>query len=157
MIILGLILSVFAIALFCWLLFTLAVYALPFYVALTSAFWAYHHNAGVLDAILVALLAGFATLATGQIAFAFVRSPIIRGIIALAFAVPATVAGYYATFGLLHIGIANETWCTVFAVIGAILVGATAGTRMAIYLPPPNRPDLVAGLPAPSAPTAHNS
>lgn len=31
MIILGIILSVFAIAFFCWLLFTLAVYALPFY------------------------------------------------------------------------------------------------------------------------------
>jgi hypothetical protein len=54
MIILGIILSVFAIAFFCWLLFTLAVYALPFFVGMTAAFYAYHHGYGVLGAGIVA-------------------------------------------------------------------------------------------------------
>ena len=54
MLILGLILSVFAIGFFCWLLFTLAVYALPFFVAVTVGLAAYHHDAGLLGAFLVA-------------------------------------------------------------------------------------------------------
>ena len=55
MIILGIILSVFAIAFFCWLLFTLAVYALPFYTGLMAAFMAYHHGYGVLGSGLIAV------------------------------------------------------------------------------------------------------
>ena len=35
MLVIGLVLSMFGIGLFCWLIFTLAVYALPFFVGLT--------------------------------------------------------------------------------------------------------------------------
>src|ERR1700692_3875734 len=94
MLILGLILSVFAIGFFCWLLFTLAVYALPFFVAVTVGLAAYHHDAGLLGAFLTAILAGAATLAIGQLAFALVPSTAIRAVIALVFAAPAAVAGY---------------------------------------------------------------
>jgi len=41
MIIIGLVLSVFGIGFFCWLLFTLAVYALPFAAGLTAGLAAY--------------------------------------------------------------------------------------------------------------------
>ena len=81
MLILGLILSVFAIGFFCWLLFTLAVYALPFFVAVTVGLAAYHHDAGLLGAFLTAILAGAATLAIGQLAFALVPSTAIRAVI----------------------------------------------------------------------------
>ena len=37
MLIIGFILSMFGVGLFCWLIFTLAVYALPFFVGLTAA------------------------------------------------------------------------------------------------------------------------
>src|SRR5262249_41311210 len=44
------------------------------------------------------------TLIVGQIALMTLRSPLIRAVIALLFAVPAAVAGYYAALGLAHIG-----------------------------------------------------
>lgn len=40
MILLGIILSIAAIGFFCWLLFTLAVFALPFFAGLTTGGWA---------------------------------------------------------------------------------------------------------------------
>jgi hypothetical protein len=79
MIIIGLVLGVFGIGFLCWLLFTLAVYALPFYAGLTAAFAAYHTGAGVVGAIIVGFLAGVATLLIGQLAFASMPSPLIRG------------------------------------------------------------------------------
>ena len=51
MIIVGIILSVFGIGFFCWLLFTLAVYALPFFAGVTAALAAYHSGSGVIGAI----------------------------------------------------------------------------------------------------------
>ncbi len=41
MLVLGLILSVFGIGFFCWLIFTLIVYALPFVVGLTAGMAAF--------------------------------------------------------------------------------------------------------------------
>jgi hypothetical protein len=131
MIIVGLILSVFAIGFFCWLLFTLAVYALPLFIGITAAFAAYQHGSGVFGAILIAALVGATTLAIGQLAFALVRSPLIRACLALGFAAPAAVAGYYATLGLIHIGVPSQSWCEAFAWIGALLTGGTAFARLA--------------------------
>lgn len=156
MIILGIILSVFAIAFICWLLFTLAVYALPFYAGLTSAFWAYHHGYGAFAAALIAIFAAGATLIVGQLAFALVRLPILRVTIALLFAVPAAVAGYYATLGIAHLCIGAGTLGTALAVIGAALVGVTAWARMAVYLPPSSRRDIAAEqLTSPAASAAN--
>ena len=75
MLVLGIMLSFFGLGVFCWLLFTLAIYALPFFIGLTVAFAAFHSGAGVIGAFLVGCLAGGATLAIGQIAFATIRSP----------------------------------------------------------------------------------
>lgn len=136
MIILGLILSVFAIGFFCWLLFTLAVYALPCFVGMTAAFAAYHHSYGVLDSGVIGILAGALTLAAGQFLFAWVRVPILRAGIALLFAAPAAVAGYHATLGIAHIAMPHDTLSTVLAYIGAALVGATAWARMAVFVAP---------------------
>ncbi len=136
MIILGIILSVFAIAFFCWLLFTLAVYALPFFVGLTAAFTAYHHGYGVLGSGLIAVVAGAGVLALGQLLFAAVRPPILRACIALVFAIPAAVAGYHATLGITHICLPEGPLSQILAFVGATLVGGTAWTRMAIFIPP---------------------
>ena len=76
MIIIGIILGVAAIGFLCWILFSLAVYALPFFAALSAGMWAYHSNAGPVGAILVGIVAGAATLVAGQVAFAFVRSTV---------------------------------------------------------------------------------
>ncbi len=61
MLIIGLVLSVFGIGFFCWVLFILAVYALPFVAGLTAGLAAYHSGAGVAGAIIVAIRHGAIT------------------------------------------------------------------------------------------------
>jgi len=46
-----------AIGFFCWLLFTLAVFALPAFVGVTIGIWSVHTGAGVLGGILISLAA----------------------------------------------------------------------------------------------------
>jgi hypothetical protein len=136
MLVIGLILSIAGIGFFCRLLFTLAVYALPFFAGLTAGLAAFHSGSGVVGALVVGVLAGGATLAIGQIAFATVRTPLIRAAIELLFAAPAAVAGYHATFGLSHIGVPSEGWREAFAIVGAVLVGGTARGRLSLFVPP---------------------
>jgi hypothetical protein len=62
-----------------------------FFAGLTAGLAAFHSGAGVIGALLVGVLAGGATLAIGQIAFATVRTPLIRVLIGLLYAVPASV------------------------------------------------------------------
>jgi hypothetical protein len=88
-------------------------------------------------AVIVGVLAGGATLAIGQIAFATVRTPLIRASIGLLYAMPAAIAGYHASLGLAAIGVAAEGWRMAFAVCGAVFIGATAFARMARLAPSP--------------------
>ena len=67
---LGLLLNTVGIGFFCWLVFTLAVYALPFFVAVSAGMMAFHSDAGIFGAPLVGIAAGVVTLAIGQTAFA---------------------------------------------------------------------------------------
>src|SRR5712691_1995117 len=136
MIIIGIIFGVFGIGFFCWLLFMLAVYALPFFASVTVGLAAFHSGAGVIGGIIVGIVAGVAALGAGQFAFAVARSPFIRAAIALLFAVPAAIAGYHATLALAHIGVPSQGWREAFAVIGAILVGGTAWGRMTLLADP---------------------
>ena len=129
--------------------FTLAVHALPTFVGLTAGLAAYHGGSGEIGAILVGLIAGALTLAAGQIAVAAFRSPIVRAAIALIFAVPAAMAGYYAALGLAQIGAPAEMWQKAFALIGAIAVGGTAWVRMALSIPPDTGPGDGAGFKSP--------
>src|ERR1700677_867035 len=145
MLVIGIIFSVFGIGFFCWLLFTLAVYALPFFAGLSAGLAAFHSGAGVIGALIVGVLAGGATLAIGQIAFATIRIPLIRAAIGLLYAVPAAIAGYHATLGLAHIGMPSEAWREAFAVVGAVLVGGAAWGRMFLFLPPNGGQDVAAG------------
>jgi len=143
--IIGLVLSVFGIGFFCWLLFNLAVYALPFAAGLTAGLAAYHSGAGPVGAIFMAVAAGGITLTIGQIAFAKVRSPLIRAAIGLLYAVPAAIAGYNGTLGFAQMGIRSEGWRVTFAAIGAVAVGGTAWARMALFVPPEDGPRIAGG------------
>ena len=93
MIVIGIILSFISLGFLCWLLFALAVQALPVFAAFAAGLAAYHSGSGEIGAFLVGLIAGALTLAAGQIAVASFRSPVIRAAIALVFAVPAAMAG----------------------------------------------------------------
>jgi hypothetical protein len=78
MLALGLLLNTVGIGLFCWLIFTLAVHTLPFFVAINAGILAFHSGAGVLGALIVAVAAGGMSLAIAQIAFAMTRSLTFR-------------------------------------------------------------------------------
>jgi len=136
MLVIGIILSFFSLGVLVCVLFTLAVYALPFFAAVIAGMAAFHSGAGVIGAILAAAFVGGATLAIGQIVFATVRSPAIRAAVALLYAVPATIAGYSATHGLAQLSMSSANWQVVFAMIGAICVGCTAFARLAMLAPP---------------------
>ena len=133
MLALGLLLNFACIGLFCWLIFTLAVYALPFFVGLNVFMMALHGGAGILGAPLAGIAAGGITLAIGQTTFAMTRSVIIRAVIAALFAVPATLAGYQVVFAMSQIGVPSLAWREIFACLGAVLIGGTAWTRLTVF------------------------
>jgi hypothetical protein len=126
----GILLTLGGLGFLCWLLFTLAIYALPFFCGLWVGLAAYHNGAGIVGAFVLALIAGVVVFVLGQFAFATARSPLLRVSIASLYTVPALVAGYQATLGLARIGTPSETWCQVFALTGALAVGVTAWVRL---------------------------
>ena len=131
MIFLGILLGLAAIVLFCWLLFTLAVFALPFFASVSAGTWVYHTGGGWLGAIVVGLIAGGITLGIGQVLFVIVRPMWARLLIALAFVAPAVIAGYHATYGIVKLAMPSETWQIVFSIIGAIAIGIATLLRVA--------------------------
>jgi len=145
MIIIGVLLNVIGLGIFCWALFALAIHALPFFVGMTVGIYSFQAGAGPFGAILVGFItAGFA-LVVAQYAFTVVRSPIIRLLIRLLFAVPAARAGYDVTLSLAHFGIPQEWWRESFAMFGAIAVGCTAWARVSILTAPALRPGVAFG------------
>ena len=129
MLVLGPLLVLAAIGFFCWLLFTLAAFALPFFVGLTIGMSAFHTGAGALGGIIVGVVAGGAAFGLGQIAMAFLPSAWLRLAIILLFVAPATVAGYSATHGIAQLAMPSATWQAIFSVIGAIAVSVTTFVR----------------------------
>ena len=136
MLALGLVLNTVGIGLFCWLIFTLAVYALPFFVAVSAGMAAFHSGAGILGASLIGIAAGAVVLAVGQAAFAMTRSRSLRATIAVAFAVPAAVAGYHVVFAISQLGMPSLAWREAFAYLGAVFIGGTAWTRLTVFAEP---------------------
>ena len=131
MIVLGIIVSIAAIGTMCWLLFSLAVFALPFFIGLNAGIWAYGTGADWLGGILIGLIAAGLTVAVGQGLLMLVRPIWARLLIALTFVAPAGVAGFYATLGIVKHMMPSETWQIIFSVVGAVAVGATAFLRVA--------------------------
>ena len=129
MIVFGPLLVIVVIGFFCWLLFTLAVFALPFFVGLTIGIWAFHIGAGALGGIAAGIVAGGVTFGTGQLVLALAPWAWLRLLIILLCVAPATVAGYSATHGIAEIAMTSPTWPTIFAVVGAIAVSITAFFR----------------------------
>ena len=136
MLALGLLLNITGIGVFCWLIFTLAVYALPFFVAINAGARAFHSGAGLLGTPLVAVAAGGMTLAIARMAFAMIRSPILRAVIAAVLALPATLAGYHVVLAMAQIGVPSPAWREVFACLGAVFMGGTAWTRLTVFMEP---------------------
>lgn len=116
-----------AIAVFCWLLFTLAVFALP---GVYAGIWAFHTGAGVLGAMIVGLVAAATTFGIGQLLLIFVPWTWAKLLIIAIYTTPAVVAGYSATHGITLMAMSSPIWQTIFSVVGAIAVGITALLRI---------------------------
>ena len=131
MILFAILISIAAIGLFCWLLFTLATFALPLFMGVSVGVWAYNVGAGWLGAILIGLIGTAMTLGIGQILLIVVRPTWARLLIAMIFVAPAAIAGYHATHGIVKHAMPSESWQIVFSIIGALAVGITAFLRVA--------------------------
>lgn len=130
---LGIVVSLFGLGTALVLLFTLAIYAVPFFVGLTVGMWAFETGAGVIGAVLVGVVAGVVALFAAQLLFASVRSLALRAVIALLFAAPAAVAGYHAMLGISALIVPSEAWRHVFAAIGGVAVGVSAAVQLAAF------------------------
>ena len=157
MIILGIVLSFVVFAYLCWLLFTLAVHALPFFVGATAGLAVYQSGLGPIAAILAGALAGSITFIAGQAASTRLRSPVMRTALALLFAVPAAVAGYHASRGLAHLVLPTDAWRDAIAIVGGATVAATAFMRMWLSSPPDAEQGVAAGLTSPHPPASQTS
>lgn len=124
-------LSVIGLGFLVWVLFALAVYALPAFVGVSVGMYVYDTEAGVIAALVAGMFAAVFTYLIGQIIFAKVRSIPIRLAIGALFAAPAGVAGFSAIKGLSQIGGASEGWTLAFAIIGGIVTAGTAWVRIA--------------------------
>ena len=132
MLVIGVLLNIVGLGIFCWALFAFATHALPFFIGLTVGFYSFQAGAGPFGAVVVGFITAGFTLVVGQSAFSIARSPIVRLVIGLLFAVPAARAGYDVTLALANLGIPEEWWGKSFAVLGAIAVGGTAWAQVSM-------------------------
>lgn len=130
MMILSIFLGIVAIGSCCWLLFTLAIFALPAFAGVAVGLWAHHAGAGVAGGIAVGAIAAFLTLVVLQTGLMLARPLWLRAALALAFVVPAAIAGFHATHGIVKHAVPSPTWQLVFSLIGSFAVGITAYIRL---------------------------
>jgi hypothetical protein len=145
MIFLNMLLLVGTIGVLCWLMFTLAIYALPVAVGVTVGLWAHGSGAGPAGGFIFGTLAAGAVAILGQLIFAFARPLWVRLSDATLFAGPAAVAGYAATHGIAKHLMASDGWQMAFSIVGAVAVGVTALFRMAGATPPGPRLERAGG------------
>lgn len=135
-------LSIIGLGFLVWVLFALAVYALPAFVGMSVGIYVYDIEAGVIAALVAGMFAAVFTYLIGQIVFAKVQSIPIRLAVGALFAAPAGVAGFSAIKGLSQIGGASEGWTLAFAIIGGIVTAGTAWVRIASLAGPIGEDDL---------------
>ena len=133
--ILGFILASGAFALIAWLIFNLSIYALPFFIGVSAASFAHRTGAGLVGSATVGLIAGAITFGVGQAAFGATRSVFARGILTAIFAIPAAVAGYYSTLGIVALCVPGAGWREAFSAVGGFVIGSVAFKRLAAFAP----------------------
>lgn len=123
--------TIMLIGMMCVLAYTLAIYALPFMLALAATRFAYGTGAGWLGAGLVGLAAGAASFGVLAFLFAVLRAPILRIVLAVLFAAPAAVAGYALAHGITAEAVPSPVWRQIFCLAGGALVAVVAVMRLA--------------------------
>ena len=122
--------TIMLIGMMCVLAYTLAIYALPFMLALAVVRFAYDTGAGWLGAGIVGLVAGAASFGVLTFLFAVLRAPILRIALALIFGAPAAVAGYALVHGVTADAVPSPVWRQIFCRAGGAFVGVAAVMRL---------------------------
>ena len=112
------------------LIFNLAVFALPFFAGIATASLAYSSGAGFLGAATIGLLSGAFLFAIGNAVVAVSRSPLLRLAVGITFAGPAALAGYAITGHVVAWSVPGGTWRTLFALVGGLVTGVVAWSRL---------------------------
>ncbi|RWK65613.1 hypothetical protein [Mesorhizobium sp.] len=136
MIIIAILATLAGIAALCWLLFNLAVFALPLFAGIAIGTWAHDTGAGILGVVIVGAMAAAITFGLFQLLLLVARPAWTKLVVVLAFVAPAVVAGYHATLGIVKLTMPSDTWQFAFAVGGAAAVGVTAFMRLTMMAPP---------------------
>ncbi len=114
-----------------WLLIRgLAVYAMPFWVGLLVFFGLYHHQPGFFVPLGGGILAATGVYVAWRELFKHTRSPVLRGIVALAFAAPSAIVAYLAGLQVAAMSIASADWRQVAAIAAALYVGVLSWRRI---------------------------
>ncbi len=135
MIAFNILLLITTIGLLCWLVFSLAIYALPLLIGVTVGMWVHGSGAGPIGAIVIGAVAAAAIFIIGQLVFSFARPLWIRLVVAALFVGPAAVAGYAATHGIAKHIIPSDNWQIAVSIVGAVAIGIAALARMAGMTP----------------------
>lgn len=131
MIALGIVSSLAGSLFLCWLLFSLARFALPLFAGMTVGLWAFDQGAAIIPTILLASAAGGITFAAGQLLIAVARPLWFQVALALMFAVPAAIAGYSTIHGISSLMIPSAGWQTACSILGAMITGSGAWMQTA--------------------------
>ena len=116
----------------CVLAYRLAVYALPVMLGFAIARIAYQTGAGMIGASIIGFIAGASAYGLLSVLFVSLQSPTSRIVVGLIFALPAAGAGYALVSGISANAIPSELWRLMFCVLGGLLVGSAAFTRLSI-------------------------
>ena len=136
----AIVLAAVGLGLSCFLMFNLAIYALPVFIGFTAGYWAIHIGAGAIGGVAVGVIAGAMLLVTAKGVFAATRSPVLRRTLILIFAGPAAVVGYSAMMQFWSLAMApSPYWQHIFAIISAIAISAMTMARISAPLPDSQR------------------
>jgi hypothetical protein len=113
-----------------WLLASLAIYALPFWLGLGAGTIAYQSGTGIVGATIIGLIIAALTWGIGQGLFASLRSGMGRSLVAFLFAGPAAVAGFLAARGLLTHSIDSDPWLLGLSTLFALASGFICWARL---------------------------
>ena len=127
----GLIASLAAAFAFLCLLINLAALAVPVWVAGSVFFYIERSGEGLIGAGLIGLLSGFAAHLCGRFACASAPSGSVAALIALLFAMPASLAGYHLGAGLGRLIFVTHLLQQIVAIFFAILIFILCWRRMA--------------------------
>lgn len=118
---------------FCALLYFCAVYIVPFAVGVWIAFWAMHAGSDEIGGFAIGAAAGVALFLIGKMTFQTSRSSAVRWLIAMAFAIPAAIAGFSLVQQVWPLVMTPTTWQYVVGAMAAVATGSTVIARLGAF------------------------